>query len=125
MKIENFHKVPKQDLDDYTESEQNLLMLMGGLRKTYKTDYAGIEKAISVRLDCVNNPNVEAYAELSGLSKNLVINQFLQLAFNVFLENLSDEDYKLFMEMNSQKFSEWLKGLADENKVKENNSATN
>lgn len=125
MKLENFHKVPKQDLDDYTKSEQDLLMLMGGLRKNYKTDYVGVEKAISVRLDCLNAPMVEAYAELSGLSKNLVINQFLQMAFNVFLENLSDEDYKLFMEMNSQKCSEWLQGLANENKAKERNDATN
>lgn len=108
MKIENFHKIPKQDLDDYTKAEQNLLMLMGGLRGKYKTDYRGMEKALSVRLDVINAPMVEAYSELSGLSKNLVINQFLRMAFDVMLENLSEEDYQMFIAKNNEKLTEWV-----------------
>lgn len=108
MKIENFQKIPKQDLDDYTQAEQKLLMLMGGLRGKYKTDYMGLEKALSIRLDAVNAPMVETYAELSGLSKNLVINQFLRLAFDVLLENLSNEDHEIFVRKNNEKLEEWL-----------------
>lgn len=109
MKIEHLHKVPKQDLDDYTEAEQDLLMLMSGLRQRYKTDYVGMEKAITVRLDCSNTPRVEAYAQLSGLSKNLVINRFLNLGFQVMIENLSDDDLELFTDLSNTKMQEWMK----------------
>lgn len=109
MKIERFSKIPKQDLDDYTPAEQELLALMGGVRGSYKTDYNGMEKPLSIRLDCVNNPKVEAYAELSGLSKNLVVNRFLTLGFHVLFENLSDEDLELFVKTESRKMAEWSK----------------
>ena len=42
-----------------------------------------MEKAITIRLNVLNAPKVEALAELSGLSKNLLINDLLTVAFGV------------------------------------------
>lgn len=108
MKLQRYTKSPKVDLDDYTRAEQKLLMLMAGVRGEYKTDYFGMEKAITVRLNCNNAPAVDALAELSNLSKNLVINDLLDLAFGVLEENLSPEDKQKFITTLNRKHGEWL-----------------
>ena len=43
MKLEHYAKQPKVDLDDYTPTEQKLMMLMSSVRGQYNTDYWGIE----------------------------------------------------------------------------------
>lgn len=108
MKINHNIEVPKYEFDDYTRAEQKLMMLMGGVRGTYKTDYFGMEKAISIRTNAINTPKIEALAELSSLSKNIVVNDLLELAFHVLEENLNDEDAKKFSQMEYQKMEDWV-----------------
>jgi len=108
MKLEHYAKQPKVDLDDYTPTEQKLMMLMSGVRGQYNTDYWGMEKAITVRLNCNNVPDVEALAELSGLSKNLVINDVLELGFGVLADNLSEGDKEKYFAKVREKHTEWL-----------------
>lgn len=107
MKINHNIETPKYEFDDYTRGEQKLMMLMGAVRGTYETDYMGMEKAITIRTNVINTPKIEALSELSGLSKNLVINDLLELAFHVLEGNLKEEDAKRFSQMESQKMHEW------------------
>lgn len=108
MKINHNIETPKYDFDDYTRGEQKLMMLMGAVKGTYETDYMGMEKPITIRADVINAPKIDALAELSGLSKNLVINDLLELAFHVLEENLKEEDAKRFSQMESKKMEEWM-----------------
>lgn len=108
MKLKHTVEIPKYDFDDYSSGEQKLMMLMGAVQGTYKTDYMGMEKPITIRTNAINTPKIEALADLSGLSKNLVINDLLELAFHVLEENLKEEDAKLFFKMESEKMEEWV-----------------
>lgn len=108
MKLETYIKQPKVDLDDYTEAEQQLLKLMAGVRGQLSTDYWGMEKAITVRLNIKNVPEVEALSDLANLSKNIVINEVLELGFRVLSENLNDEDKKKYFAKVREKHDDWL-----------------
>ena len=108
MRIDKYIKTPKTDLDDYTQGEQKLMALMAGVQGNYQTDYMGMEKAITIRANVINAPKIDALSELSGLSKNLVINDLLELAFYVLQDNLKEEDARRFSELESQKMEEWM-----------------
>lgn len=108
MKIDKYIKTPKTDLDDFTKGEQKLMALMAGVQGNYETDYMGMEKAITIRANVINAPKIDALAELSGLSKNLIINDLLELAFYVLQDNLKEEDAQKFLELESQKMEEWI-----------------
>lgn len=108
MKINKYIEIPKTDLDDFTQGEQKLMMLMGAVQGNYQTDYMGMEKAITIRANVVNAPKIDALAEMSGLSKNLVINDLLELAFYVLQDNLKEEDAQRFSKLESQKMEEWM-----------------
>ena len=108
MRINHNIETPKYDFDDYTRSEQKLMALMSGVQGNYQTDYMGMEKPITIRANVINAPKIDALAELSGLSKNLVINDLLELAFHVLEENLKEEDAKRFSQMESDKMEEWM-----------------
>lgn len=108
MKINKFIEIPKTDLDDYTKGEQKLMALMAGVQGNYQTDYMGMEKAITIRANVVNTPKIDALAELSGLSKNLVINDLLELAFYVLEENLKDEDLERFKNAEGKYMRDWV-----------------
>jgi hypothetical protein len=84
------------------------MALMAAVEGNYKTDYLGMEKAITIRLNVLNAPKVEALAELSGLSKNLLINDLLTVAFGVLEENLSDNSHEKFIDAVSQKYQSWI-----------------
>lgn len=108
MKIDKNIEIPKTDLDDFTQGEQKLMALMSGVHGNYKTDYFGMEKAITIRANAIVAPKIDAFAELSGLSKNIVINDLLELAFYVLQENLGEEDAKKFSQIESMKLQEWI-----------------
>ena len=67
-----------------------------------------MENAITIRLNVLNAPKVEALADLSKLSKNLLINDLLTVAFGVLEENLNDESRKKFIDTVSQKYQSWI-----------------
>lgn len=108
MKINKNIEIPKTDFDDFTQGEQKLMQLMSGVQGNYQSDDMGMEKAITIRANVINAPKIDALAELSGLSKNLVINDLLELAFYVLQENLKEEDAKRFAELESEKMKEWI-----------------
>lgn len=108
MNINKYIEIPKTDLDDFTKGEQKLMALMAGVQGNYKTDYMGMEKPITIRANVINAPKIDALAELSGLSKNLVINDLLELAFYVLQENLKEEDAQRFSDIESKKMDEWM-----------------
>lgn len=108
MKLLHTIETPKYDLDDYSRGEQKLIALMAGVQGNYQTDYMGMEKPITIRTNVINTPKVETLVELSGLSKNLVINDLLELAFHVLEENLKDEDAARFSQIESKKMEEWM-----------------
>ena len=108
MKIDYELREPKTDIDDFAQTEQKIMALMAAVEGNYKTDYLGMEKAITIRLNVLNAPKVEALAELSGLSKNLLINDLLTVAFGVLEENLSDNSHEKFIDAVSQKYQSWI-----------------
>ena len=108
MKIDYELREPKTDIDDFTQTEQKIMALMSAVEGKYHTDYLGMEKAITIRLNLLNAPKVEALAELSKLSKNLLINDLISVAFGVLEENLSEESHKKFTDMVNQKYQSWI-----------------
>lgn len=111
MKIDKYIQIPKTDFDDFTQGEQKLMALMSGVQGNYETDYMGMEKAITIRTNAINTPKIEALAQLSGLSKNLVINDLLELAFYVLQDNLKGEDADRFSKLESLKMEDWCAQL--------------
>lgn len=108
MKIDYELREPKTDINDFTQTEQKIMALMAAVEGNYKTDYLGMEKAITIRLNVLNAPKVEALAELSSLSKNLLINDLLTVAFGVLEENLSDNSHEKFIDAVNQKYQSWI-----------------
>ena len=84
------------------------MALMSGVQGNYQTDYMGMVKPITIRANVINAPKIDALAELSGLSKNLIINDLLELAFYVLEDNLKEEDAQKFFELEAQKMKEWI-----------------
>lgn len=97
-------KLPKKhydgepiQFDERPPHEQRLMMLIGGINGNYKSDYMGMERAMSVRLNYANYPRVKALADLSGNSMNLVINDLIEVAYGSIMENATEESSdKLF-----------------------------
>ena len=77
--------------EERPQHEQRLMMLIGGITGNYKSDYMGMEKAMSVRLNANNYPRVKALADLSGNSMNLVINDLIEVAYGAIMENAKEE----------------------------------
>ena len=85
------------DIDDRKNYEQRLMMLVSGINGTYKTDYFGMEKAMSIRFNSANYPRVKALADLSGNSLNSVVNDLVEVAYGMIMENSTEENSdKLF-----------------------------
>lgn len=78
--------------EERPQHEQRLMMLIGGITGNYKSDYMGMEKAMSVRLNANNYPRVKALADLSGNSMNLVINDLIEVAYGAIMENAKEEN---------------------------------
>lgn len=77
--------------EERPQHEQRLMMLIGGITGNYKSDYMGMEKAMSVRLNANNYPRVKALSDLSGNSMNLVINDLIEVAYGAIMENATEE----------------------------------
>lgn len=108
LKLSKVIEIPKTDLEDYDHGERKLMALMAGVKGDYKTDYQGLEKPITIRLNANNVPKVDALAELSKLSKNLLLNDLIDLAFYVLEQNLSDEDAEKFYSATNKHMEEWI-----------------
>lgn len=109
-------KLPKKHYDgepiefgDRPPHEQRLMMLIGGINGNYKSDYMGMEKAMSVRLNASNYPRVKALSDLSGNSMNLVINDLIDVAYGVIMENASEESGDKLFETECSVRDEWTK----------------
>lgn len=97
------------EFDERLPHEQRLLMLVSGINGKYKSDYMGMEKAMSVRLNANNYPRVKALADLSGNSMNLVINDLIEVAYGVIMENASEESGDKLFETECLVREEWSK----------------
>lgn len=109
-------KLPKKhydgdpiEFDERSPHEKRLLMLIGGIEGNYKSDYHGMEKAMSVRLNHGNYPRVKALADLSGNSMNLVINDLIEVAYGAIMENASEESGDKLFETECLVREEWAK----------------
>lgn len=109
-------KLPKKhydgepiDFEERAPHEQRLMMLIGGINGNYKSDYMGMEKAMSVRLNANNYPRVKALSDLSGNSMNLVINDLIEVAYGVIMENASEESGDKLFETECSVRDEWTK----------------
>lgn len=109
-------KLPKKHYDgepiefeERAPHEQRLMMLIGGINGNYKSDYMGMEKAMSVRLNANNYPRVKALSDLSGNSMNLVINDLIEVAYGVIMENASEESGDKLFETECSVRDEWTK----------------
>lgn len=87
--------------------EQRLMMLIGGITGNYKSDYMGMEKAMSVRLNANNYPRVKALADLSGNSMNLVINDLIEVAYGAIMENAKEENSETLFNAECLIREEW------------------
>lgn len=109
-------KLPKEhndgqpiEFDERAPHEKRLMMLIGGITGNYKSDYFGMEKAMSVRLNSSNYPRVKALADLSGNSMNLVINDLIDVAYGVVMENASEESSDKLFETECSIREDWTK----------------
>lgn len=97
------------EFDERAPHEQRLLMLVSGINGKYKSDYMGMEKAMSVRLNANNYPRVKALSDLSGNSMNLVINDLIDVAYGVVMENASEESSDKLFETECSIREDWTK----------------
>ena len=85
------------DFDALPPHEQSLLKLISSVNGTCEMDAMGIEKACSIRFGTATYPKIKAIADLSGNSMNLVINDLIEVAYGVIMENATEESSdKLF-----------------------------
>lgn len=103
------------EFDDRPAYEQRLMMLIGGVSGKYKTEYVGMERAMSIRLNAKSYPMVKALSNLSDNSMNTVINDLIEVAFGVMVENMKESDSDVLFEEQSKVMAEWM----DEYQLKE------
>lgn len=96
------------DFEQRPPHEQRLLMLIGGVAGKYKTDYMGMERPLSIRLNCKTYPMVKALSNLSTNSMNLVINDLIEVAYGVMLENMAEEEAKVLIAEQNKINDEWI-----------------
>lgn len=101
------HKGEPIEFDDRNRYEQRLMMLVGGINGTYKTDYIGMEKAMSIRFNSANYPRVKALADLSGNSLNSVVNDLVEVAYGVIMQNATEESSDKLFETECLIREEW------------------
>lgn len=109
MKVPKFdHKQEPIEFDDRSNSEQRLLMLIGGINGKYKSDYHGMEKAQSIRFSSTNYPRVKALSDLSGNSINSVVNDLVEVAYGVIQQNADDASSQKLSDAVSSAWQEWI-----------------
>lgn len=111
----NYDGEPIQ-FDERPEHEQRLMMLVSGIKGNYKTDYTGVEKAMSIRFSGGNYPKVKALSELSGNSLNVVVNDLVEVAYGVIMENASEESAADLFKAECLIREEWFTGKKTETK---------
>lgn len=114
--IKTDHKGEQIDWEDHSDHEQRLMMLISGIKGNYKTDYMGMEKAMSVRLSAMNYPKVKALSNLSGNSLNLIINDLVEVAYGVIIDNASDESAQELLNAENLARAEWVQDSKKEQK---------
>lgn len=98
------------------EHEQRLMLLLAGINGNYKTDYTGVEKAMSIRFSGANYPKVKALSELSGNSLNVVVNDLVEVAYGVLMANASEESADTLFKTECLIRDEWFSGKKTETK---------
>ena len=83
-------------------------MLIGGISGEYKTGYIGMERPMSIRLNVKTYPMVKALSNLSRNSMNLVINDLIEVACGVMLENMKESERDLFLKEVAEIGQEWM-----------------
>lgn len=81
---------------DLSEHEQLLLKLIGGATGDYQTsDGIGASKGVTVRFNSITYPKIKALADLSGNSLNSVVNDLVEVAYGVMIDNMKDETVQI------------------------------
>lgn len=77
---------------DLSDHEQLLLKLIGGATGNYHTSEGiGASKGVTVRFNTVTYPKIKALADLSGNSLNSVVNDLVEVAYGVMIDNMKNE----------------------------------
>lgn len=87
---------------DLSEHEQLLLKLISGATGDYQTsDGIGASKGVTVRFNSITYPKIKALADLSGNSLNSVVNDLVEVAYGVMLDNMKDETVQILNQAES------------------------
>jgi hypothetical protein len=77
---------------DLSEHEQLLLKLISGANGNYQTlEGIGASKGVTVRFNSITYPKIKALADLSGNSLNSVVNDLVEVAFGIMIDNMSED----------------------------------
>lgn len=93
-----------------TEEISKVDILMSLLQKEGKSESFGLVKGITCRLPVHQYATIEAFSRYSGMSKNKVISELLDVSLDIAVRNLARANRKAF----NQKQSEVLLELAEE-----------
>lgn len=78
--------------------ERSLHSLIASVNGKCEMDAKGIEKACSIRFGHTTYPKIQAIADLSGNSLNIIVNELAQVALGTLIANMSDEEIKTLMD---------------------------
>lgn len=89
-------------MQSYDEMPSRLEMAIALFTKTATSEGMGSVNALSVRIPTIEYTTIEALAEFSGLSRNKVIVQLLEVALDEVFQGMKDEDRARLFQLRSK-----------------------
>jgi len=81
-------------------------MLMSEFQNQGKSEFRGLVKTISVRIPVADFSSIEAFARHTGMSKNKVIVQLLNVALDTVIPGLDRKNRKAFDQLQIEVMEE-------------------
>lgn len=102
-----------------TEEPSRLDVLIAQVQKTAKSDYVGAVHALSVRLPTFVYGTVEALCKHSGMSRNKMIVQLLEVALEEVFDRLPEGDLQELCELRNDCIVALIGQLGDHAQAKD------
>jgi hypothetical protein len=87
-----------------TDDITNLQELVALVKRNGTTDYVGMHQQVPFRIQFHYFPKVEALVKMSGISRNLLLNQLLAVALDAFESSLDEKTKQEYLRISGSLF---------------------
>lgn len=87
-----------------TDDITNLQELVALVKRNGTTDYFGMHQQVPFRIQFQHFPKVEALAKMSGISRNLLLNQLLAVALDAVESSLDEKTKEEYFKVSASLF---------------------